>query len=166
MEQMFDGPWRMNTHYMVAWGPGFSHPGGLCQLMFLWWLIDQYQASSINTGWFWSCLVGQPQYFCNRHSEMLAFLWKKNSSLLGKNLPKESWVTLNPGNIEGNLMGIWEVPFFLIDSWHWIESHLQRMLDFSKGSCGFILYFAAHLSRARHSSAFYIFLFGARAVSI
>lgn len=97
---------------------------------------------------------------------MLEFLWKRNSSLLGKNLPKESWLTLNPSNVEGKLLGIWEGLFFSIDSWNWIESHLQRMLDFSKGSCGFILYFAAHLSRARHSSAFYIFPFGTRAVSI
>lgn len=106
MEQMFYGHLRMNTHYMVAWGSGFSHPGGLCQLMFLWWLIDQYWASLINTVWFLSCLAGQLQHFSYSHSEMLKILGKRKSSLLGKNLPKRSWANLNTGNVERNLLDI------------------------------------------------------------
>lgn len=79
------------------------------------------------------------------------------SSLLGKNLSKESWAILNTGSSEESA-GLWEGPFFLTDFWNLIVSHFQCIFDFSRESGGFTLCFTVHLSGPKHSSAFCIFV--------
>lgn len=136
---------------MAAWGSGFSHPGGSCQLTFLWWLIGQYWASSINTGWV--CLAGQRQYFSYCPSEILTFLWEKEKQVHWVKTAQKKAELQVPTETRWVLRGAFLSDRFL--KWHWIT--LPKYVWFPQGAWWFQPLFHRSPEQAKAQLSFLYF---------